>query len=206
MMGEHSRTLQELDVGFSGPDIPVEVRRTNRNGAVNRAHSVRQTFVDIVRSGAIQHSDPLIGSLESLYLWRPINPMDPSGNPAPTLRRMTQNHELSGTMTTERPMKKGLAGHVTRCLRILDQYRLEVFWIVLHTFILWGVFFDQAYGEPLSWKQNIQFIKVKSAISVRRGEGAHRIPTGHRMGCVHHSWSCFCHDVLVRCNPVDRVS
>ena len=49
MMGEHSRTLQELDVGFSGPDIPVEVRRTNRNGAVNRAHSVRQTFVDIVR-------------------------------------------------------------------------------------------------------------------------------------------------------------
>ena len=49
MMGDHSRTLQELDVGFSGPDIPVEVRRTNRNGAVNRAHSVRQTFVDIVR-------------------------------------------------------------------------------------------------------------------------------------------------------------
>jgi len=49
MMGAHRTTLQELDLGFSGPDIPVEIRRTGRNAAVNRAHSVRQTFVDIVR-------------------------------------------------------------------------------------------------------------------------------------------------------------
>ena len=76
--------------------------------------------------------------------------MDPSGNPVPTLRRKAEYNELSGTLATERLMKRGLAGHVARWLRLLDQYRLEVFWIVLHTFILWGVFFDQAYGELLT--------------------------------------------------------
>ena len=85
-----------------------------------------------------------------------MDPTDAHHQMEPVKRISTS--ELSGTLTVEKPMIAGLVGHVTRCLRLLDQYRLEVFWTVLHTFIVWGVFFDQAYGESLC-KTMLQFNK-----------------------------------------------